>query len=68
MYPNLELELFKHKISRKKLAQILGVSDATLRNKMSGRNEFTFREIKKILECLPGIAWEYLFKEARETA
>ena len=50
MYPNLELELFKHKITRKELAQQLGISIATLRNKMSGRNEFTFREIKKILE------------------
>lgn len=68
MYPNLELELFKRKISRKELAQKLEISVSALQKKLSGRNEFTLREVKKILECMPGITWEYLFKEVRETA
>ena len=67
MYPNLELELFKHKISRKKLAQILGVSDATLRNKMSGRSEFTLLEFRKIAELFE-VTLDYLAQAARETA
>lgn len=48
MYAELERELFIKKITRKKLAEILGISTSTLSCKMNGKNDFTYGECLKI--------------------
>ena len=63
MYPNLELEMFRQKISTRKLAQICGISESAMRNKIKGKNEPKLQEVKMISKTL-GCTWEYLF--ARE--
>lgn len=66
MYPNLELEMFKQKVSTKQLAEACGISESGMRNKLKGRNEPKLPEIKAISEKL-GCSWEYLFAREDET-
>lgn len=63
MFQNLEIELMKRRITRKQLAEALGISESALRNKIKGRADFTFSEIKKILEIFSDLPWEYLFEQ-----
>ena len=60
MYPNLELEMFRQKVTIKQLAQTCGISESAMRNKIRGRNEPKLPEIKAISEKLD-CPWEYLF-------
>lgn len=64
MYPNLELEMFKRKITSKRLAQACGISESAMRNKRMGRVDFTLPEAENLLSEFPGCTWQYLF--ARE--
>ncbi len=61
MFPNLTAELKQLKISHKEFARQLGISEHTARNKLTGKTEFTLREIKKIGEMFPGVKIDYLF-------
>lgn len=48
--------LFDPEHSKRKLAQLLSISEGTLRNKLSGHTEWTWKEIQslaEILECKP---------------
>lgn len=63
MFQNLEIELMKRRITRKQLAEALGISESALRNKIKGRVDFTFSEIKKILEMFSDLPWDYLFEQ-----
>lgn len=64
MYPNLELEMFKHKVTTRQLAAACGISESAMRNKLKGRNDFLLCEVEKILEIFPDVNWRVLF--ARE--
>lgn len=61
MYPNLELEMFKRKISAKDLAKELHISESAMRNKVKGRNDFKLSEAKKLMSIF-GNNYEYLFR------
>lgn len=61
MYPNLELELFKAKISVKELAVRCGISESAMRNKIKGKREFKLPEIEIIVAIFPKCDWRYLF-------
>lgn len=65
MYPNLELEMFRQKISTRELAQICGISESAMRNKIKGKNEPKLQEVKMISKTL-GCTWEYLFTQEDE--
>ena len=67
MYPNLELEMFKQKVSTKQLADACGISESAMRNKVKGRNEPKLPEIRMISQMLGG-SWEYLFALDAEQA
>ena len=63
MYPNIELEMFRQKISAKQLADACGISESTMRNKLKGRNDFKMAEAIRLMDILHS-SCEYLF--ARE--
>lgn len=62
MYPNLEAELARKKISRKDVAAIIGCSTGTASLKMNGKAVFTMpeaRAIRSFLQVKESI--DYLF-------
>jgi plasmid maintenance system antidote protein VapI len=63
MYPNLEVEMLRKKITNKALARIIGVSDKTIQNKMHGETEFTLPEAMAIMELFPEFNLSYLFEK-----
>ena len=50
MYPNLELEMFKRKVTVRDMAKRIGISESAMRNKLKGKNEFLLSEVEKILD------------------
>lgn len=68
MFQNIEIEMLKRGMSRRQLAGMIGISESALRNKIKGRNEFTFSEVSKILEIFSGLPWEYLFEQTAKTS
>ena len=69
MYPNLERELQRKKVSAKLLAAMLGISDKTLYNKMHGGTDFTLPEALVISrDILPEFQLAYLFEKDGEAA
>lgn len=66
MYPNLELEMFKQKVTTRQLADACGICESAMRNKIKGRNEFSLREVEKILDIFPGVNWRVLFARSDE--
>lgn len=67
MFWNLKFEMQKSKISTTKLAEIIGISQGALRNKIYGRTEFLLCEVKKIATVFPEATIDYLFEETKET-
>lgn len=66
MYPNLELEMFKKKVTTRQLADACGICESAMRNKVKGRNEFTLREIEKVSDVFPDVSWRVLFARSDE--
>lgn len=63
MYRCLKGEMVKSGLSISKLAEKIGVSEKTMRNKLHGRTEFTWSEINKIKTFVaPNMLLEELFK------
>lgn len=68
LFKNLEVEMFKRSMSTANLAKRVGISESAMRNKITGRNDFKFSEILKILDVFPGLEWKYLFEREEDTA
>ena len=66
MYPNLELEMFKQKITGREMAQRLGIGESTMYKKLRGEFDFKLKEVEKILDIFPGVDWRVLFARADE--
>lgn len=68
MFTNLRATLLAKGISMKQYAEILGVGDKTIQNKMAGKTDFTYPEFKKTCTLLSEYNADYLFteKEAKE--
>ena len=63
MYKNLKEALKAKGITIKSYADILGVSEKTIKNKLSGTTEFTLSEVSKTLNCIfPEYTMSYLFR------
>ena len=64
MYPNVEAELARARLTRKMLSEQMGITQGTLSLKLSGKSDLTFPEAIKIKTLLKvNIPIEELFKE-----
>ena len=65
MYRELLGEMIKKGITRKEVAKLLGITPKTFFNKMNGRTEFTWTEVKAIRQMVaPEKTLDDLFKES----
>lgn len=67
MYPNVEAELARARMTKKKLSEKLGITPSTLSLKLLGKSDLSFQEaieIKKLLKV--NIPIEELFEEVNE--
>ena len=64
MYPNLELAMFKKKITGREMARQLGIGESTMYKKLRGEYDFKLKEVEKIIDIFPDTPWRELF--ARE--
>ncbi len=63
MYRELLGEMVKKGVSKKVLAEKIGVTEKTLFNKLNGKTDFTWSEVKTIRKIVsPEIPLEELFK------
>lgn len=53
-------------MSAKGGAELLGISEKTLYNKVTGASEFTYGEVKKLRVMLPEYNLDYLLTDERE--
>ncbi len=64
MFPNLEAELARVKLTNADCAKVCGLTEKGFSNKRCGNTEFTLSEIKKLQrELFPGCTLEYLFSD-----
>lgn len=62
MYPNLIKEARKKGFTQKDLARELGISYKALYNKLTGKCQFTWQEVKTIRwSFFPNLDYDYLF-------
>lgn len=62
-FPNLLVEMKRKRCSQKNLAEHIGTSYSSLRNKLNGRNQFTLREMRAIQDFFADCSLDYLFTE-----
>lgn len=64
MYRELLGEMFKKGLNKNDLAKEIGVAEKTLRNKLKGKTDFTWSEVKKIRDIVaPNYTIEELFEK-----
>lgn len=64
MYPNLEAEMARNKLTNADCAAICGITEKAFSNKRCGRSDFNLKEIKALRENLfPKCSLEYLFAD-----
>lgn len=68
MYRNLQAEMARNDISRRKLSELTGIKYSTISDKLNGKTKFDFDEALKIKTvAFPNLTLEYLFhKDERE--
>lgn len=65
MYYELLGEIARKGISKKQLAKEIGMSEKTLFNKLNGKTDFTWSEVKKIKKSLhTNLSLEKLFQNS----
>lgn len=66
-YPNLIGEMAIRNITKKSVAESIGVCDKALGNKLKGKTQFTWPEVKIICHTFfPELEPDYLFATANE--
>lgn len=61
-YPNLTAEIAKRGIKKKVIAESIGVSTRTLRNRLNGSIPFSWPEVSTIIQrFFPDLKPDYLF-------
>ncbi|MBQ6274435.1 MAG: XRE family transcriptional regulator [Oscillospiraceae bacterium] len=61
---NLAAEMARYGVSAADIQNVLGCTDKTVKNKMTGATEFSVGEAMKIREAFfPGMRLEYLFAQ-----
>lgn len=66
MFINLRTALQQKGISVKQYAEILGIGEKTVQNKLTGRTDFTYPEFRKTCTLLFEYNADYLFTEKVE--
>ncbi len=62
MFPNLEAEMARKKITQLKLAEMLGITPTTLSFKLSGKSTLSLKECVEIKKnAFPDKTLDYLF-------
>ncbi len=64
MFDNLRIALHQKGISVKQYAEILGIGEKTVQNKLTGRTDFTYPEFRKTCTLLFEYNADYLFAES----
>lgn len=69
LYPNLEAELIRYKISKYSLAKAIGISPSSMYSKIGGDTAFTIDELKAIrltleIKTNEKFTLDYLFLES----
>ena len=67
MYPNLMAEMARQKINQSRLAELLGISERTMSDKLRGYADFKLSEMMKIRDQF-GKTLDYLFERAEAAA
>jgi hypothetical protein len=68
MRKNLLKEMIDKNITFKDLAEVIEVTERTVKDKTSGKYDFSLKEVLKIRkDCFPKKDIEYLFKDFEET-
>lgn len=67
MFKNILAEMARNSLKRSELANILNVTEHTLRKKLSGEQDFKFSEIETMLQLFKDVNYEYLFKKSEQT-
>lgn len=62
-YSKLVKEMKRNKESQRSLSKILGISENSVRNKLSGRNEWTIGEIETLCDYFKKDYYELFGKE-----
>ena len=67
MYPNLEAEMARSKITQAKLAEMLGITPTTLSFKLNGKSTLSLKECVQIKKnAFPDKSLDYLFQTDEE--
>lgn len=67
MFPNLEAEMARKKITQSKLAEILNVTPTTLSFKLNGKSTLSLKECVEIKKkAFPDKTLDYLFETEEE--
>lgn len=62
MFPNLEAEMARNKMTQVKLAEILGITPTTLSFKLNGKSTLSLKECVEIKrKAFPDKSLDYLF-------
>lgn len=64
IYPNLEAELKRKKITHSKLAAMLNIPDSAMSLRFAGKTKFKIDEIRIIINTLD-LDFNYLFEEGK---
>lgn len=62
-YSNLVKEMKKKKESQRSISRILGITENSVRNKLSGRNDWTIGEIETLCDYFKKDYYELFGKE-----
>ena len=60
-FPILEAKIAEKGITKKSIAEKMGIDAVTLSRKLSGKVEFTLKEIRNLHDLFPECSIEYLF-------
>lgn len=67
MYPNLRAEMARHNVSMTDISRVARKTDRSIRDKISGKGDFTLTEIVAIRDTFfPDRSLDYLFVRGGE--
>lgn len=66
-YPYLEAEISKNGIKKKDIADKLGITPRAFSDKMTGRVDFWWKEVRVVQNFFPEVPAEKLFEHERST-
>ena len=62
IYPNLEIEMVKKRVTRKQIAMVTGKSESAVSERMTKKGKLKFSEAVQIRdELFPGLSLDYLY-------